>query len=365
MSLANTDQYRALFLNDVPMMDVRAPIEFNQGAFPTSVNVPLLDDAQREAVGTRYNEQGQDAAIALGWQLATPLVQAQRIESWLAFIQTYPAGYLYCFRGGLRSRLSQQLIQSAGIEYPLVTGGYKAMRRFLLEALTQASASIPLKLIGGRTGSGKTEVIRQLARSVDLEGLANHRGSAFGRQISPQPPQITFENRLSIALMKQQQVQSAGPLFVEDEGKLIGRVALPECFRVAMLSSPLVVLEASISDRVNTTLTEYVVDALPQYEQTFGPEQGFQRFRQQCLDSVDRIRKRLGGKRHQQLSELFREAFDVLARTGDVDAFRPGIQSLLVDYYDPMYDYQQNQREGRVQFRGDRTALLDWAQGSL
>ncbi|OUS18389.1 tRNA 2-selenouridine(34) synthase MnmH [Gammaproteobacteria bacterium 50_400_T64] len=357
----DTEHYRELFLNDVPMMDMRAPVEFNKGAFPCSENIPLLDDKQREAVGTCYKQKGQDAAIALGWQLATPEIREQRIVAWQDFIQRHPEGYLYCFRGGLRSRLSQQLVGEAGTAYPLVTGGYKAMRRFLIDELDQHCETLPLTLVSGRTGSGKTLVIRKLAHALDLEGLANHRGSAFGRQIQAQPNQIDFENSLSIAVMKQC-AQHQQPIFAEDEGRMIGGVTLPMHFIELMQKSPLAVLETPIAERIDIVLADYITEAYPQYIAKFGEEEGAVKFREQILGNLTRIRKRLGGERFTQLHAEFSEALDALINDNDARGFRSGIQLLLTDYYDPMYDYQQGQREGRVVFRGERAELLQWAE---
>ncbi len=364
----DTDDYRQLFLNDIPLMDVRAPVEFEKGAFPSSRNIPLLDNEQRQMIGTRYKEQGQDAAIALGWQLATDEVKAQRRQAWLAHIQANPDGYLYCFRGGLRSRLSQQLIRDAGVDYPLVKGGYKAMRRFLIDELDHLSETLPIALISGRTGSGKTLLIHDLMkladgpRAVDLEGLARHRGSAFGRQLDPQPSQIDFENALGIAMMKYH-AQTGNPLYVEDEGKLIGRVALPLKLKDAMQTAPLAILETPMEERIEIVLADYVTGALPLYRQQFGEDEGAAQFREQILGNLDRIRKRLGGDRHQQLRHTFSEAIDALVEKGDSDGFRPGIELLLTQYYDPMYDYQQDQRDGRAIFRGNHEELLHWAEG--
>src|SRR5690606_26775848 len=99
--------------------------------------------------------------------------------------RAHPEGYLYCFRGGLRSQLVQQWLAQAGVEYPRVIGGYKAMRRFLLDGLDAAALECPPLLVAGLTGTGKTEVIAAVAQSLDLEGLAHHRGSSFGRHATP------------------------------------------------------------------------------------------------------------------------------------------------------------------------------------
>ena len=100
----DTNDYQKIFLEDRPLMDVRAPVEFDKGAFPNSQNIPILDDLQREAIGTCYKQDGQDAAIALGLQLVIPDLREQRLEKWTQFVKVNPQGYLYCFRGGLRSR---------------------------------------------------------------------------------------------------------------------------------------------------------------------------------------------------------------------------------------------------------------------
>ena len=131
----NLTDFRHIFLNDVPMMDVRAPVEFGQGAFPGVVNHPLMNDDERQQVGTCYKQKGQDAAIALGHQLVSGATKQQRIEAWAGFAQAQPQGVLYCFRGGLRSQIVQQWLKSeAGIDYPRVIGGYKALRSFLIDA---------------------------------------------------------------------------------------------------------------------------------------------------------------------------------------------------------------------------------------
>ncbi len=362
MSRPNTTNYRELFLSNTPMMDVRAPVEYLKGAFPNTQNIPLLDDLQREMIGTRYKEQGQDAAIALGWELATPEIQEVRKKAWRDFAEANPEGYLYCFRGGLRSRMSQDLLKEAGIEYPFIEGGYKAMRRFLIDELENSCDKLPLVLISGRTGSGKTLVIKELERALDLEGLANHRGSAFGRQITPQPSQIDFENQLSIEVLKQRAAHNH-VIFTEDEGKLIGQLQLNLTFMEKMKVSPLAVLEAPIEERIDIGIADYVTDALPLYHQEFGKELGNENFREQLLSNLGRIKRRLGGDRHNQLSESFSGAIDELFRTGNADAFRPGIQILLQDYYDPMYDYQQGKREGVKIFHGNKEEMIEWAEG--
>ena len=125
----DTDDYRALFLADAPMMDMRAPTEFSKGAFPSAASLPLMTDEERAQVGTCYKQQGQQAAIELGHRIVSGDIRDQRLAAWRDFAHNHPHGYLYCFRGGLRSQTVQQWLRDAGIDYPLIRGGYKAMVR--------------------------------------------------------------------------------------------------------------------------------------------------------------------------------------------------------------------------------------------
>lgn len=352
--------FAPLFLDDVPLMDVRAPIEFAQGAFPAAINVPLLDDRQRELIGTEYKRAGQAAAITLGLQLATPEIRAQRLADWQGFITTHPQGVLYCFRGGLRSRTTQQWLHESGVDYPLVTGGYKAMRHFLIETLDSACAEQPLICVSGRTGSGKTDVLSMLPHSVDLEGLAHHRGSSFGHTVQPQPSQIDFENALSIALLKHRHRHPATALFVEDESHLIGRIALPLAFQAALKRAPRIVLEASLEEREQRVVRDYIVSQRSAFSAAYGAEAAL-RFQEFVLHNLDRIRSRLGGARHQILRAEWQAALQHFETTGNPEGFLPGIRCLLVEYYDPMYDYQLSRRESDVRWRGDAVGLVAWA----
>ncbi len=353
----DTADYRALFLRDVPLMDMRAPAEFVHGAFPSAHSLPLMTDEERARVGICYKQHGQEAAIRLGHELVAGAVRAQRLAGWREFALTHPEGYLYCFRGGLRSQTVQQWLREEGIDYPLVRGGYKAMRRFLLEELERSLAWAELVLVSGKTGSGKTRVISRLKRSVDLEGLAHHRGSTFGQLPEPQPSQIDFENAISIALLK----LLAGPdsrVYVEDEGRLIGRLYLPESLRERMKVSPMVVVEQTLEERVEVIVEDYVLDLGQRFARIYG-EQGPARHRAKLQTDLDRIQKRLGGERRRQVSELIDAAF--ARQRGRLDLHREWITLLLDQYYDPMYEYQLAQRDGEVLFRGNREAVVEWA----
>lgn len=359
-SRPDTEDYLSLFLNDVPLMDVRAPVEFARGSFPNTDNAPLMNDEERHRVGICYKEKGQDKAIELGHQLVSGDIKAQRIEAWKRFVARNPEGYLFCFRGGLRSRLTQQWIREAGIDYPLVKGGYKALRRFLIDSLEAQIESGEFRILSGRTGTGKTRVLKQLPNPVDLEGLANHRGSSFGRQVTPQPSQIDFENRLAVAMLKAHH-HIGGPIYLEDESRLVGRCALPESLKNRMAESPLLILEQPMEERVVIIREDYVEGMFADYVNRDGAEAGWLNFRDYLLSAIDRIRKRLGGERHKQLRGLMEEALEQQKATGQTDAHNAWIEALLQDYYDPMYDYQLSQKEGRILVRGGPKTILDWA----
>ena len=304
----NTSNYRDIFLNDVPMMDARAPVEFAKGAFPGVVNLPLMSDVERQKVGTCYKQQGQEAAIKLGHQLVSGAIKAERIAAWAAFARANPEGYLYCFRGGLRSQLTQQWLKDeAGIEYPRVIGGYKAMRTFLLETTEQAVAECDFVIVGGLTGTGKTEVLAQLDNSLDLEGHANHRGSSFGKRATPQPAQIDFENGLAIDILKK---RAAGQqqFVLEDESRMVGSCNLPLVLHQGMQGYPLIWLEDSLAGRVERILGDYVVDLCAEFIAVHGQELGFALYAERLQQSLGNILKRLGGERHQRLAAIMQAA---------------------------------------------------------
>lgn len=350
-------------MNDAPMMDMRAPTEFSHGAFPTAHSLPLMTDDERAQVGTCYKQRGQAAAIELGHQLVAGESKAERIARWKEFARKHPQGYLYCFRGGLRSTTVRQWLRDEGVDYPLVLGGYKAMRRYLLDELQRSVARAQLVLISGKTGTGKTRVISRLQRSVDLEGLAGHRGSTFGQLPEAQPSQINFENTLSIALLKMLTGDDTR-VFLEDEGRLIGRLYLPEVLREKMMTSPMAIVEQTLAERVDVIVEDYVIDLGQRFAAIHG-EQGSQRHSEKLQDDLSRIRKRLGGERFAQVSDTMAAAFAAQRSTGDLGLHREWISTLLQKYYDPMYDYQLGQRDGEVLFRGNREAVIQWASGGI
>lgn len=359
IDLPQIDDYRSFFLNNTPLLDVRAPIEFNQGAFPYTENFPLMNDEEREAIGIQYKNLGQDEAIKLGHQLVQGEIKSKRVTHWEQFFKQHPQGILYCFRGGMRSKISQQWIyEKTGIIYPRVKGGYKAMRRFLIDELEASTQRIEPVILGGRTGIGKTIFLKKIKQQIDLEGLFHHRGSVFGKHVTPQPTQIDIENSLSIELLKLLH-QGNKKIVLEDEGANIGSRRIPECLITKMKQSPIVMLEASLEERVNIIFQEYIIDALAEHQAFYGEEQGFQLWTEQLKNAIDKIQRRLGGVRYKELKALLTRAIQQHT-SNNTESHKEWIKVLLVDYYDPMYDYQLSKNQQRVVFKGEQDEVSDY-----
>ncbi len=348
------EQFKALLVNQTPLLDVRASVEFEKGAFPGSQNFPLLNDDERRQVGVTYKQRGKNAAIELGHQLVCGDTKEHRIRAWLEFLQSHPEAVLYCFRGGLRSNIAAQWIRESGVEVPVVEGGYKALRRFLLTQIENQSGG-RFRLLSGMTGTGKTGIIHQLKRAIDLEGLANHRGSSFGRNISPQPSQVNFENRLAIELIKS---EALSEIILEDESRLIGRCYIPEPIQAVMKNAPIVLVEEPFEARVDRVFNEYIVKLSSQYRQSYN--NWIEPFRDHLLQGAIKMRKRLGNEAFIEISQRIKEAVKVQQNTGDPTSHRDWIEQILMRYYDPMYRYQLGKKEARIQFRGSHKEVADY-----
>lgn len=361
--MSELDDFQSLFLCDIPLIDVRAPIEFAKGSLPSAVNLPLLDDSERAAVGICYRRSGQAAAERLGYELVCGSIKAERIEAWQAFARRHPDGALFCFRGGLRSEITQQWLADAGIKYPKIKGGYKALRQWLMQQTNTLLSASPLLLVGGQTGVAKTQLLNEghggypIPGSIDLEGLANHRGSAFGRRITDQPTQIGFELALGVALV-QRNAHSHPYLILEDEGRLIGRCALPDALQAARVEADWVRVEASLPERVNHSYNSYILSNFQEYLDQ-GEEDAFEVFAAGLLTALERIQKRLGGKRHGALRSVMRDAL-LSHRRGDPEQHKLWIEALLTEYYDPMYEHQMRQRSQPPIFRGSQRETAEF-----
>ncbi|MBL7003256.1 MAG: tRNA 2-selenouridine(34) synthase MnmH [Gammaproteobacteria bacterium] len=361
MQRDNTDNFRALFLNDTPLMDVRAPVEFIHGAFPHTINVPILDDEQRHLVGTKYKEAGQDEAIKLGVELITPEIREQRLKQWTAFCEQNTEGFLYCFRGGLRSRTTQQWLKESGVSYPLIKGGYKALRRFLIDELEESIQQVPFIRVAGRTGSGKTHVLLKMQHYLDFEGIAQHKGSAFGRNVTDtQPSIINWENQISIEMLKHNENHSSRVLFVEDEGRMIGRCVMPDNLHQKMVHSPSIMLLESDEKRIDNITQDYVEDPWPLYQQQYADE-AEEYYSAFMLSSLERIQKRLGLELYKEVKVIFENGLNQLFNQQNSQGFRDAFEILLTKYYDPMYDYQMNKRQGDVLFEGNEAEIIAWS----
>lgn len=359
------DDLESLFLHDIPLIDARAPVEFSQGSLPLAVNLPLMIDDEREAVGIRYQQEGQEAAIRLGHELVNGALKAERLEQWIRFTQQHPDGALFCFRGGLRSEIAQRWLKEQGIRYPRIRGGYKAMRRWLMDAVEKTCTDTPLLLLGGKTGSAKTRVLNEglagnpIKGSIDLEGLANHRGSAFGKRATAQPTQISFELAVGIEMAKRY-TEDPSRLIVEDEGRLIGRCALPLPLQAARHHANWIQLEVPLEDRVQHSYDNYILSNLEELLALSADwDSAFTEFELGLLDALSRIQKRLGDARYTALHADLTAALSS-HRLGDPEPHKKWIETLLTQYYDPMYSYQMAKRAQAPLFRGNESEIIGY-----
>lgn len=360
----DTRDYRQLLAQATPLIDVRAPVEFAQGSLPAACNLPLMNNEERAAVGTCYKQRGQQAALALGHQLVQGETREKRIAAWQAACLRHPEGYLYCARGGLRSHIVQQWLKASGIEYPLVIGGYKALRQAASDAIDEL-ARRPLILVGGCTGSGKTLLVREMATGIDLEGLARHRGSSFGRTLTAQLSQASFENHLAGALLAQEAVWQTlpSPFWVlEDEGRTIGANHLPAALREQMALSPVAVVEEPFERRLQRLGQEYFIGMQQACCEAYGEEAGWREFGDYLYHGLYAIRRRLGLQRFARLAEIQAQALLKHQQTGRHEAHFDWLIPLLNDYYDPMYGYQLEKKSANIVFRGDYAQVQEWLE---
>ncbi|CAI8382050.1 tRNA 2-selenouridine(34) synthase MnmH [Porticoccaceae bacterium] len=362
MSLPTINHYRELLLNDTPMIDVRAPIEFITGALPSSANLPLMSDDERHQVGIRYKNNGQQSAIELGNSLVVGDVKDQRVQAWIDFVAANPSAVLYCARGGLRSELSCGWLADAGIHCPKVEGGYKALRGYLYQYLIDYSANNSFTILSGMTGTGKTEIIQQLDNAVDLEGAANHKGSSFGRPLDGQPVQINFENRFTLDILKIEAAMPDTRIVLEDESRNIGARHLPHYFSDHMSRSHFVVIEMDFEERLERLWQEYVVERYLKTMAFYGAT-GEEEFASYLRESLLRVQKRLGGQRTKELLASMDSAI-AIQHQDNFASHRDWLTGLTRDYYDPMYTYQLEKKKELVVFRGNREAVIDWLRAA-
>jgi tRNA 2-selenouridine synthase len=296
-----------------PVVDVRSPVEFIKGHIPGAVNVPLFEDSERAEIGTIYKLQGKEDAVLRGLELVSPKL-ADFIKS-VKKLDNKGKVLVYCFRGGMRSNSFATLLNTAGINTEVLQGGYKNFRKHTLAFYEQ-----PLKLIilGGATGSGKTDVLKAMRdqgeQVVDLEGIANHKGSAFGFiGQEQQPVQQQFENALYKAFSK---LDVSKPIWLEDESFAIGKVKIPYPLWLHMKKAVIISLSVPFEIRVKRLICEY------------GEAD------KQTLEAIIlRIQKRLGGLGTQQALEFLEQ--------GNAEK----VTSVLLNYYDAAYAHDHEKRE--------------------
>lgn len=252
-------------------------------------------------------------------------------------------------------------VAEAGRRHRLPTGDRRlqGVAQLPFETTRAAVDECDFVLVGGLTGCGKTEVIAALDNSLDLEGHANHRGSSFGRRATPQPAQIDFENRLAIDILKKRH-RGVGQFVLEDEGRIVGSCSLPLELYQGMQGYPLVWLEDAFEQRVERILRDYVIDLRSEFERVVGVEEGFAAFSAYLQKSLAGIVKRLGGERYQRLAAILVQALEEQGRDGSVDTHRGWIEGLLKEYYDPMYAFQRQSKEDRVEFRGNQAEVIGY-----
>ena len=177
---------------------MRSEHEFEKGTIPNSFNIPILNDDDYKLVGIDYKKYGQDSAIKLGESLVTGEKKQRLIDNWIKTIKKHNIEYIFCKRGGLRSRTAKKWLKEKGVDIKILVGGYKSYRKGIAHQHEDVENYIGnWIIIAGYTGSGKTLIIKELDSSIDLEDLAKHRGSTFGSLRESQPTQQNFENILT------------------------------------------------------------------------------------------------------------------------------------------------------------------------
>lgn len=293
-------------------IDVRSPGEYASGHIPGAVNLPLFTDAERARVGTLYKQTSPEAAMKEGLAIA-----GTRMPEYLENIQPFlnepnKTLLIHCWRGGKRSEAMQWLFSFCGIGAARLEGGYRSYRNKLHEFLNEQP--FDLRILGGHTGSGKTEILNELEwqgqQVIHLERLAHHKGSAFGTiGETIQPTNEQFENELFAAILK---LDFSRPIWIENESRNIGRVYIPEALWHKMRSSKLYAIEVGRDVRLKRVLSYYSDPADPA----------------ELRNSFDKIRKRLGGLDYQNAIKAI--------ELGDLET----AASIALKYYDKMYTFQ-------------------------
>lgn len=239
------------------IIDVRSPAEYAEDHLPGAINLPVLDDAERARVGTVYKQVSPFDARKIGGALVAANA-ARHIAGPLADRDGSWRGLVYCWRGGQRSGSFATILAQIGWRVDRVDGGYKAWRGLVVDRVQNRPVPAPVIVLDGNTGSAKTAILARLARRgwqvIDLEGLANHRGSLFGGRAGGQPSQKLFESRLALAL---EALDPARPVLVEAESSRIGALTVPKTMWQAICAAPRLRLEVPVGARAAYTAASY------------------------------------------------------------------------------------------------------------
>lgn len=297
---------------DGVILDVRSPAEFEQGHIPGALSFPLFSNEERSQIGICYKHEGRDAAVELGFAIAGPRF-AQLIATAKQMSPDRQVR-LHCWRGGMRSESVGWMLGLAGFRVTTLMGGYKAFRRW---ALSMFQIPRPIVILGGMTGTGKTDILHELRQQgeqvLDLEAIAHHRGSSFGSLgMPPQPTNEQFENAIALEWSC---LDPQRPVWIEAESKRIGLCRIPEALFDQMDASPILEVVRSRQERLALLVEVYGTAAT-----------------ETLITATERIRKRLGGARTQEAIALLQERR--LAEAVD----------LILAYYDKTYTYDLSRR---------------------
>ncbi|WP_027147764.1 tRNA 2-selenouridine(34) synthase MnmH [Methylobacter tundripaludum] len=349
-TLPAAEAFRLLSANNqVTVIDVRSEGEYEKAHFENTLNIPILSDAHRHDVGLTYKTEGSEAAKVLGHKLVSGDYKEWMIQQWCESIKSHPRqpALIFCWRGGLRSRLAQDWVCQNGLEVLRVDSGYKGLRH---EALKVIENPAPFIVLSGMTGSGKTRLIHQLRHFVDLEALANHRGSAFGAYVDrSQPQQATFENKLAQSLY-----QVADNFVLEDESPNIGRCHVPDLFYARMVPAPMVMIVTPARVRALEIFKEYIQAPFAGGMALHELETGFAK-------NIERIRNKLGGLECDNIKTMLSQSFQFDAlNEACADAYLDWIERLLTHYYDKLYIHSLSLKSRKTLFQGTWQDCLDF-----
>ncbi len=297
----------------LPVIDVRSEAEFEHAHIPGAYNLPLFNNEERKVVGTIYKQQSRELAIKKGLEYFGPKMKDMVVFAEELIAKTDPTNkkiLVHCWRGGMRSAGVAWLLDLYGFKVYTLVGGYKAFRNWVLNQFT---LEINFRILGGYTGSGKTIVLQALnemgAAVVDLEGLAGHKGSAFGNIGLPkQPSQEMFENKLAVSLFDVKNKFPIKEIWIEDESQRIGTVNIPQVLWLHIRTCPVFFLDIPFAQRV-----QYLVETYGKLDKT------------ELGEATKRIQKRLGGLETKMALQYLDE--------NNIEA----CFAILLKYYDKQY----------------------------